>query len=85
MWIATILIFVRSVYRVAELQGGFDGRIANNQTVFMIFEGPMIILATFALTVCHPGYAFAGQWHAAAWSLRGRKVDQDQIDLPSKE
>lgn len=77
LWFATILIFIRSVYRVVELQGGFNGTVANNQTAFMILEGPMIILATFALTVLHPGYAFAGNWHLAAWSLRGRKAKTD--------
>jgi len=77
LWVATILIFIRSVYRVAELQGGFGGKIANDQTVFMIFEGPMIIVATLILTVLHPGFAFSGKWHTAAWSLRGRKVESD--------
>jgi hypothetical protein len=75
LWIATILIFIRSVYRIVELQGGFNGSIANNETVFMIFEGPMIILATLAVTVIHPGFAFGGDWKAATWSLRGRKAN----------
>lgn len=73
LWLATILIFLRSVYRVVELQGGFNGTVANNEAAFMVFEGPMIILATLALTVFHPGYSFAGQWHNATWSLRGKK------------
>ncbi|KAF2093267.1 putative RTA1 domain protein [Rhizodiscina lignyota] len=77
LWTATILIFIRSVYRVVELQGGFDGAVANDEVVFMIFEGPMIILATFVLTVLHPGYAFAGSWQDAAWSLTGKKTEAD--------
>jgi hypothetical protein len=81
LWIATILIFIRSVYRIAELQGGFHGSIANNEALFMIFEGPMIILACFAVTLVHPGFAFAGRWSAAAWSLRGRKGDLNSEGL----
>ena len=73
LWIATIFIFIRSIYRVVELQDGFDGTIANNEVAFMILEGPMIILASLLLTVFHPGYVFEGNWHAAAWSLRGKK------------
>ena len=70
MVIATGFIFIRSVYRVAELEGGFDGKIAKDEPAFMIFEGPMIIIATGALTIYHPGPCFAGRWTDAVWSLR---------------
>lgn len=62
---ATILTFIRCVYRVAELQGGFKSHLANDQITFMIFEGPMIILATMVLVVFHPGVCFGGRWHEA--------------------
>ena len=55
---ATVLIFFRSLYRVIELQGGYDGKIANDEPSFMILEGPIIILAVLALTVFHPGLVF---------------------------
>ncbi|KAH7142617.1 RTA1 like protein-domain-containing protein [Dactylonectria estremocensis] len=55
---AVMLIFIRSVYRVAELQQGFNGPIANDEVSFMILEGPMIFLAVLAMTVLHPGIAF---------------------------
>ena len=77
LWIATILIFIRSIYRVVELQNGFNGTIANNEVAFMILEGPMIILASLLLTVFHPGYVFKENWQAAAWSLRGKKPNMD--------
>lgn len=77
IWIATILIFVRSVYRVAELQQGFGGPIAQKQVLFMILEGPMIFLAVTALTILHPGIAFDGQWVQAGWSLRGRETGKE--------
>lgn len=66
---AVLLIFVRSVYRVAELQQGFNGPIANNQVSFMILEGPMIFFAVLAMTVLHPGIAFGNNLHSAAWSI----------------
>ncbi len=67
---AVVLIFIRSVYRVAELQQGFDGPIANNELSFMILEGPMIFLAVLAMTVLHPGIAFGGKWRSAGWSIK---------------
>ncbi|KAI0126740.1 RTA1 like protein-domain-containing protein [Xylariales sp. AK1849] len=59
---AVLLIFVRSTYRLAELQAGFDGALANNEVLFMIFEGPMIILACAGLAVFHPGVGLDGVW-----------------------
>jgi len=67
---AVVLIFIRSVYRVAELQQGFNGPIANNEVSFMILEGPMIFLAVLAMTGLHPGIAFGGKWSSAAWSVK---------------
>ncbi|UKZ66032.1 uncharacterized protein TrAtP1_007214 [Trichoderma atroviride] len=64
-----MLIFIRSVYRVAELQQGFNGPLANNQVSFMILEGPMIFLAVLAMTVLHPGIAFGNNLRSAAWSI----------------
>jgi len=71
--IATILIFIRCVYRIVELQGGFTGTVASNQVAFMILEGPMIILAVLVLTILHPGRVFDGSWQDAGWSLRKSK------------
>lgn len=71
--IATIGIFIRSVFRVAELSDGFHGKLANQEVTFMILEGAMIIIAVSAVTVMHPYFAFEGAWAEAAWSLRGKK------------
>lgn len=73
--LATLTIFIRSVYRVAELSGGFRGPLANNQVSFMILEGVMIIIATSCLTFLHPGISFQGVWAEANFSLRGRKAN----------
>jgi hypothetical protein len=67
---AIVLIFIRSVYRVAELQQGFNGPIANDEVSFMILEGPMIFLAVLAMTVLYPSIAFGGKWSSAAWSVK---------------
>jgi hypothetical protein len=43
---ATLTIFIRSVFRVAELSGGFRGPLANNQISFMILEGAMVCIVS---------------------------------------
>ncbi len=67
---STIAIFIRSLYRVIELSGGFGGALANNQDTFMVLEGPMVIIAVLAMTLFHPGMCFNGHWAAAGWTLR---------------
>lgn len=64
---ATILILTRSSYRLAELQGGFHGTLANNEVLFMILEGPMMIISVLLLNVFHPGFCL-GKHHL--WNMK---------------
>lgn len=79
--VATLLVLVRCCYRVAELQGGFGGSLANNETTFMIFEGPMIFLAVLTLAVLHPGYCFGGLegWKSTNWTWKGKGYSEGQV------
>ncbi|KAJ6002604.1 RTA1-domain-containing protein [Penicillium sp. IBT 35674x] len=79
--LATIAIFVRSVFRLAELNGGFHSSLANNQVLFMILEGAMIVIAILCLTILHPGVCFNGQWNQTKWTFR-RSIDSE-MDLIS--
>lgn len=36
---ATITIFIRCVFRVAELSSGFNGELFNDEVAFMVLEG----------------------------------------------
>lgn len=79
LFAATILIYIRCIYRVAELWDGFNGELANHESTFMIFEGPMIILAVAALTVFHPGRVFGDLWEPAGKGIRsvGKFAEED--------
>lgn len=78
--LATLTIFIRSVFRVAELSGGFNGKLFNEEVPFMILEGPMIIIACTAVSAFHPGFAFQSCWHEAdfvfwtRFTLKNRKM-----------
>lgn len=80
--LATLTIFVRSVFRVAELQGGFHSSLANNEVVFMILEGAMLSIALLCLTILHPGICFGGQWNNTKWSFR--KSRDSEMNLISE-
>jgi len=70
--VATVTIFTRCVFRVAELSGGFGGHLANDQVSYMILEGVMIVIASICLSVMHPGFGFGREaWKEGDWSFRG--------------
>ncbi|KAK0749455.1 RTA1 like protein-domain-containing protein [Schizothecium vesticola] len=56
--LATVCIFWRSVFRVAELSQGWDGPLMGNQGMFIGFEGVLIIVACLALNVFHPSFCY---------------------------
>ena len=73
LFLATLAILVRSIFRVAELWQGFSGDLWNNETDFLVLDGAMMALAALCLTVLHPGVAFGGQWQAANWNFKSVK------------
>lgn len=73
---ATVTIFIRSVFRCAELSNGFNGPLANDQTSFIILESVMIVLASLCLTCTHPGVVFKGHWSTANFSLRSKPLEE---------
>lgn len=56
--LATFCIFIRSIYRVAELSEGWTGALIENQHLFIGFEGAMVVVAVLVLNIFHPGYCF---------------------------
>jgi hypothetical protein len=71
--LATLTIFVRSTYRVAELQAGFNGPLANDQPTFMVLEAAMVSIAALCITILHPGWCFKGTFHQANFQVRSKK------------
>jgi hypothetical protein len=68
--LATIFIFIRSCFRVAELSGGFGSALANNQITFMVLEGVMIISVLFAWPCFTGEKLFGGGWRSAEYTFR---------------
>nr|GAT56049.1 predicted protein [Mycena chlorophos] len=48
-------LFIRSVYRLIELNGGWTGRIIRTQVYFAVLDGGMVTLAMWTWNVVHPG------------------------------
>ncbi|RPA97967.1 RTA1-domain-containing protein [Choiromyces venosus 120613-1] len=73
--LSTILILIRSIYRVIEMAQGWSGALIKNQTLFFVLEGIMVILAVLVLNVFHPGFCFR---EAYAKRLQAEK-DTDSV------
>jgi hypothetical protein len=56
--LSTFCIFVRCVFRVAELSGGWSGPIMGRQDLFIGLEGVMISVAVLAMVLFHPNLCF---------------------------
>ncbi|VDC01748.1 unnamed protein product [Peniophora sp. CBMAI 1063] len=52
----TILLFIRSIYRTAELADGWHGTIITTEWLFDVFDALMISSAMLTLNVIHPGF-----------------------------
>jgi RTA1 like protein len=55
---ATLCIFTRSVYRVAELSEGWNGHLINTQKYFIGLEGAIVAAGILSLNLFHPGICF---------------------------
>lgn len=55
LYIACLLILVRSVFRVVEFVEGNDGFIMRREYLLYIFDACLMALSGIVLWVCHPG------------------------------
>jgi hypothetical protein len=70
---ATLCIFTRSVYRVAELSEGWTGHLISTQRYFIGLEGAIVVAGVLALNAFHPGFCFQeGDHGAVKREKRGR-------------
>ncbi|KAE9377661.1 RTA1-domain-containing protein [Stipitochalara longipes BDJ] len=56
--LAYTFILIRCVYRIPEMAGGWSNKVMQDQTLFIILDGVMCIVAVLALNAFHPGLLF---------------------------
>ncbi|KAJ7054248.1 RTA1-domain-containing protein [Mycena amicta] len=52
---STLMLFIRGIYRIVELAGGWHGRVLHTEVYFNILDGGMVVLALYTLNFVHPG------------------------------
>ena len=55
---AYIAILIRCVYRVIEMAGGWGNHIMQDEPSFLVLDSSLMVVATYLLTVFHPGIFF---------------------------
>ncbi|KAL6242054.1 hypothetical protein RBB50_010966 [Rhinocladiella similis] len=56
--VAFTCIFIRCVYRIVEMAGGWGNPIMQSEIPFIVLDGTMVAIATIAQTILHPGWCF---------------------------
>ncbi|KAI0724596.1 RTA1-domain-containing protein [Cerioporus squamosus] len=70
--ISTVLIYIRSVYRIIEFADGFNGKIAHTQVLFNVFDGMLVTLSMYTLNFMHPGQLLVATQQMQSYALAGR-------------
>ncbi|KAL6809302.1 RTA1 domain-containing protein [Trichoderma sp. SZMC 28013] len=60
---AAICLFIRSCWRVAELNGGFNGPLSDKEGIFIALDSIPMIIMSVLLTVTHPEFWFDKRSH----------------------
>ncbi|PTB79152.1 hypothetical protein M440DRAFT_1436501 [Trichoderma longibrachiatum ATCC 18648] len=56
--VAAVCLFIRSCWRVAELNGGFNGPLSSAEGVFIALDSIPMIVMSVLLTVMHPEFCY---------------------------
>ncbi|TLS23944.1 hypothetical protein PpBr36_08362 [Pyricularia pennisetigena] len=69
---AAALILVRTIARIVQISGGIASDLFQSQTLSLVLDSAMILLACIALTVIPPGVAFGTRaWNETAPHMIG--------------
>ncbi len=78
--LSTLFIFIRSVYRVAELSEGWDGELIRTQSYFIVLESITVVLAVLVLNAFNPAVCFREGYEGRSGCCFGRSK-RAEIDL----
>ncbi|KAJ5082706.1 hypothetical protein N7532_011749 [Penicillium argentinense] len=72
LYVVSALILIRSIFRLIEYKGGFDGYLMTHEVYMYIFDAFLMFIAMVAMNVYHPavilGDGKAGRALASAYS-----------------
>lgn len=82
---ATLCIFTRSVYRVAELSEGWGGHLIKTQKYFIGLEGAIVAAGVLSLNAFHPGYCFREGYERKSDRVRSPPEQVEAVEVVPDE
>ena len=79
IFLAYLTIFIRCVFRIAEMADGWQNPIMQDETDFIVLEGVMIVIATLCLTIFHPGVVFPEMQTHKVQGVSGATIQEKDI------
>ncbi|ATY62553.1 RTA1 domain [Cordyceps militaris] len=72
---AYMCIFIRCIYRIAEMAGGWGNHIMQDEPSFLVLDSSLVLLGSALLTIFHPGIYFPQMRHNAV-ARRQQRADE---------
>lgn len=80
LYAASILILIRSVFRVIEFSGGNDGVLLRNEVFLYIFDAALMLGVMVAFNVMHPGMIIGRKATSNSIRMAERKSGTDSTE-----
>ncbi|KAI0164311.1 RTA1 like protein-domain-containing protein [Hypoxylon sp. FL1284] len=71
---ATILLTIRTAFRIIAIAEGYESSIAQSETLLLVLDGLMVLLAILALLVFFPGRILGSSWSQTSAPKPSRTV-----------
>ncbi|KAJ6781978.1 hypothetical protein PWT90_01264 [Aphanocladium album] len=74
---AYMAIFIRCIYRIAEMAGGWGNHIMQDQPSFLVLDSSLVLVGSALLTIFHPGIFFPQMRHNAVTRRQERASEKE--------
>jgi hypothetical protein len=73
LYVASLLILVRSIFRVIEYVQGNDGYLISHEVFMYVFDSALMFLTMVVMNLCHPSMILVG-------SQKGRDAEMRALE-----
>ncbi|KAI0463192.1 hypothetical protein LJB42_003212 [Komagataella kurtzmanii] len=80
--LSTLFVYVRCIYRVAELSEGWSGHLITEEIYFLILDSLMMCLAIVIMLVYFPGFVFGKDSHIPVKGFRLSRKKKEETPQP---
>ncbi|KAJ0415768.1 RTA1 like protein [Aspergillus carlsbadensis] len=78
LYAASVLILVRSIFRVVEYVQGNDGYLISHEVYMYVFDAALMLFAMVVMNVCHPSAILVGAQKERGVGVEMRVVESDE-------